>query len=152
MWRHIKPILQVIILTTAMLVSFSHGWYWKTQQNAPELFIWFILYQTTTVWQELLTHILWWNLKSCYELKNKNPACFVVFLHIALYKKKPRMGQKHALISAHSVASCKPFILHAVRHLSLEKCVINCRVAVDASVRFWPQNAPYDPGHIEAKI
>ena len=42
MWRHIKPIMQVITLATAVLVSFHTVWYWKTQQNVPELFIKFI--------------------------------------------------------------------------------------------------------------
>ena len=38
-WRHIKPILQVILLATAMLGSFCMAGYRKIQQNVSLLFI-----------------------------------------------------------------------------------------------------------------
>ena len=38
MWRQMKPILQVIVLATAMLVSTIHSFVWKTQQNVQERF------------------------------------------------------------------------------------------------------------------
>ena len=93
MWRHIKPILQVLILANTMLVSSLYGSYWQTQQNVLLRFIYFTpQYQITTEWQEYQhTHLSTWNLKSFHEVNRKSKRfCCFSSIYTAAYKKKTK--------------------------------------------------------------
>ena len=105
MWRHVKPILQVIILATAMLFPFPAVPYWKTQQisrNFP-----FSAYHNTKLQlsdnlMNTSTHtqvkwkILWWS-------KSKITACFFFFPQYCAVQKRKQQGKNHVCITAHHV-------------------------------------------------
>ena len=96
MWRHIKPILQVIILVTTMLVSSPHCLALENTIKCPTTFhIVHIIIPNYNWVTRILAQTLRWNLKSSYGMNKKKIACFfVVFLLTVLCKRKPRSGAK----------------------------------------------------------
>ena len=94
MQRHTKPILQVIALATAILVSWRHGRYGKIQQNIQNFL--FGAYQNSKLQPSdkyiSTHHILGWNFKSCYKV---NPKWQRVLLFFSLpHKRKPDGGKE----------------------------------------------------------
>ena len=95
MWRHIKQILQVILLATAMLVSSHHGPDIEKYNQISQNFL-FTSYHNTKLQlsdKNISTHIQV-KFKILLWSESKVIAYFVVFLNTALYKRKPRSGAK----------------------------------------------------------
>ena len=66
MIRHLKPILQIIILTTAILVSFFHSLVLENTTKCPRNFHLVHIIIPNFNWvTRILVHTLRWNLKSC---------------------------------------------------------------------------------------
>ena len=103
MWRHIMPILQVIILATAMLVSSLQR---AVLENTIKFPITFYLGHTTIPnynWvTRILAHTISGNFNSFYELKVQ--AFFCCFsLYWAKQKGNQAAGQSHARMGAYRV-------------------------------------------------
>ena len=95
-------VLHVIILVSAMLVSFSQG-YWRKLQIVPLLFIKFIPmlpnYNRATV---TLAHTLSWNFKSFHEINRKCNLCkqfFHIFPYHTVQKRNQELLQNCARVS-----------------------------------------------------
>ena len=93
MWRHIKQILQVIILATAMLVSCSHR---TVLGKATKCSITFYLVHTTLSNYNWVTrisaHTHWVEISNPLYKVNQRFKCF--FFHTMLCKRKPRDLEK----------------------------------------------------------
>ena len=108
MWRHFKPILQVITLATAMMVSSLHG---AVLENTTKCPVTFYLVHTIIPNYNWVTKILAhthlagilipWN--------QKFQAFFVVYHYTAPYKKETKWRDKIVLVWV-LTASCKPSI------------------------------------------
>ena len=80
MWRHIKPNLQVIILATAMLVSFLHSAALENTTKCPRTY--YLVHATIPNYNwvtRIIPHTLGWNFKSCYEVSPKETCAFLCF-------------------------------------------------------------------------
>ena len=88
MWRHIKPILQVIVLATTMLVSSLHRAVLENTTKCPVL----NLVHTTIPVTRILAHTLDWNFGSFYEVNQKFKH-FLLFFSIPCYTKTKRQSK-----------------------------------------------------------
>ena len=104
MWCHIKPILQVILLATAMLVSSHHSLVLENTIKCPRPFN--LVHITIPNYNQvtrILVHTLGWNLKSCYEV-NPNNSLFCCFSpYRAIQTGNQRAGQNRAHIGVYRV-------------------------------------------------
>ena len=89
MWCHIKPILQVIILTTATLVSSLHR---AVLENTTKCHVTFYLLHTTICVTRILAYTFCWNFNSFYEV-NQKFKCFLLFFSIIPYHKKGNQAE-----------------------------------------------------------
>ena len=93
MWCHIKPILQIILLVTAVLV-FLFAWPGIGGKMSLDFFISFIpQYQITNEWQEYYSTHTQWNFESYSKVNQKlQPVLFFFFISHHT-KKKARRGR-----------------------------------------------------------
>ena len=108
MWSHIKPILQVIIISITMLVSSLHG---TVMENITKCSITFYLVHITIPnynWvKRIAAHTLGSNFKSFHEENWNSSISLFVFLHTTLYTRETKSYGK--IISMQEcTASCKP--------------------------------------------
>ena len=86
MWHHIKQILQIIILGTAMLVSFLHSLVLENTTKCPRtLHLVHIIIPNYNRVTRILAQTLGWNLKSCF---NRVFCCCCCFFKLCCKKRK----------------------------------------------------------------
>ena len=99
MWRHIKPILQVIILATAMFVSSFHSLVLGNTTNCPRTFKLVHYHNTKLQLSDKNNSTHTW-VKFKMLLGSINPkflVCFVEFSPYRSVQKEPRSGAKSCL-------------------------------------------------------
>ena len=125
MWRHIKPILKVIILATAMLVSSLHS---RVLENTTKCYVTFYLVHTTIqnynwIDKNISTHT--WMQYQILPWSKSKFKCFLFFLYTTLYKiETKRCGKLYmyrcvlhhanplSLINAHAPLA---FMIHVLQ-------------------------------------
>ena len=105
MWRHIKPILQVIALATAMLVSSLHGAVLENRTKCPVTF--YLLHTIIPNYNwvtRVLAHTLSCSFNSFYEVNQKLKR-FLLFFSIRPIEKGNQGGggQNHARMGPYHI-------------------------------------------------
>ena len=120
MWRHIKPILQVIILATAMLVSFLNGAVLENTTKCPRTFYLDLVHTKWQLSHNLNISTLGWNLNSFHKV-NQEFKHFVVFSILPCkpsicnaQKKWPNKNDQFTM------TNWSDFAHHSVYHLRLQ--------------------------------
>ena len=119
MWHHIKPILQVIIFATVMLVSSIHRAILENT-NVPYFLI--SSYHTTKlqlIAKNISTHTRWILILSMKKIKSLSCFC-CLSLYCAIQKGNQTAGQNHGCVPhcanpLYSTALCNDVVSHIDR-------------------------------------
>ena len=100
----IRLILQVIVLATAMLVSYPHSLVLKNTAECPRTFHLVYIIIPNFNWVTRMLALSWVKFEILLWSQSKIIVCFVVFLHTALHKKETKKrGKNHAHMCAYRI-------------------------------------------------